>query len=228
VPFEVKHYIFAHIPIINWVNHPAHNVAASHKLQQLTKAHELGLRIPDTLVTQDAAELHQFFDLHKGKLITKPMARGYIERVGSNDTVMYTSRLTPAHLADLDDLAACPTLFQELVDKACDVRVTYVDGTFHAVALSARDLDGCQRCDIRRHNMEDVHYLVITLPSNVQTRLRLMMDHYHLRFAAIDMAVSNDGHWYFFEINPNGQWAWLDLGGITNIAQSFVQLFGKV
>jgi len=31
----------------------------------------------------------------------------------------------------------------------------------------------------------------------------------------------------FFEVNPNGQWAWLDLSGGMNIAASFVKTFSK-
>ena len=39
------------------------------------------------------------------------------------------------------------------------------------------------------------------------------------------MAIGTDGNWYFFEINPNGQWAWLDSDGGTNIAGSFIRAF---
>jgi hypothetical protein len=40
------------------------------------------------------------------------------------------------------------------------------------------------------------------------------------------MAISLRGDWFFFEVNPNGQWAWLDLVGSMNIARSFVNAFG--
>jgi hypothetical protein len=32
------------------------------------------------------------------------------------------------------------------------------------------------------------------------------------------MAFTKDYKWVFFEVNPNGQWAWLDLEGVTDIA----------
>jgi len=220
---------FAQIPMTKWVNHPSKNVAASHKIEQLTTAHNLGLLIPETLVTQDANKLREFYAIHGGRIITKPMARGYVERpTGEKDTVVYTNRVMPEHLTELKDLASCPTLFQEFIDKACDVRITFVDGDFHAVELVAKERDGSQRCDIRRNNMDDVNYRLTTLPTDVESRLRDMMGLYYIRFAAIDMAVSNDGRWYFLEVNPNGQWAWLDLGGVTDIARSFVHIFRKV
>jgi glutathione synthase/RimK-type ligase-like ATP-grasp enzyme len=211
-----------------WVNHPSRNVRASHKLEQLTRAASLGMSVPDTLVTQDPDRLREFFARHAGRVVVKPMASGYVERPeGERDSLIYTNRVRPEHLADLDDLRACPTLFQQFIDKRCDVRITAVDGQFHAVGLTAQDADGSQRCDIRRNNMDDVAYEPVTLPEGVLSRLDRLLASYGLRFAAIDMAVTTGGEWVFFEVNPNGQWAWLDLAGATNIAASFVDAFSE-
>lgn len=37
-----------------------------------------------------------------------------------------------------------------------------------------------------------------------------MTHSYGLRFAAIDLARRTDGGYTFFELNPNGQWAWVE------------------
>jgi D-alanine-D-alanine ligase-like ATP-grasp enzyme len=31
-----------------------------------------------------------------------------------------------------------------------------------------------------------------------------------LRYAAADFAVDGEGRWWFPEVNPNGQWLWLE------------------
>ncbi len=36
------------------------------------------------------------------------------------------------------------------------------------------------------------------------------MNRLGLRFGALDFLVTPDGEWYFLEINPNGQWAWIE------------------
>jgi hypothetical protein len=219
---------FAHVPIARWMNHPSRNALASRKLEQLTTAIELGFRIPDTLATQEPDELKQFYSSHSGQVIIKPLSNGYIERKGDEcDSLIYTNRLTENHLDKLDDLKVCPALFQQYILKQSDVRITVVDSDIHAVKLCAADASGEQRCDIRRNNMSDVAYELIALPNNVEDCVRKLMRHYDLRFAAIDMAVSITGEWYFFEVNPNGQWAWLDLSAGTNIAASFVKSFSK-
>jgi hypothetical protein len=81
----------AHIPKHLWVNHPALNVAASQKLEQLTVAAQIGLSVPRTLVTQDQSELREFFGSCGEKMIVKPLSAGYVERDG----------LGPDYLADV-------------------------------------------------------------------------------------------------------------------------------
>lgn len=216
---------FSHIPERLWVNHPARNTAASHKIEQLTIARGLGFMIPDTLVTQDREVLVEFYQRYR-RVIAKPMASGCVERSGGQpDSLIYTNQIRPENLDDLGDLAVCPTLFQQCIDKSADVRISVVDHYVHAVALYAVDYDGNQRCDIRRNNMADVRYETIEVPASVTAAISKLMAHYQLRFGAIDMAVSTNGDWYFLEINPNGQWAWLDLCGSCNIAASFIEIF---
>lgn len=219
---------FAHVPLAKWINHPSCNTIASRKLEQLTTAVKLGFSVPDTLATQEPDELRNFFKLHHGQVIVKPLSTGYIERAGEeNDSLIYTNRVSEHHLDNLADLANCPTLFQQFIQKQFDVRITVMDSDIHAVALRASDDHGKQRCDIRRNNMLDVAYEVISLPEVIKDKIEGLMAHYSLRFAAIDMAVSKDGEWYFFEVNPNGQWAWLDMSAGTHISASFVKAFSE-
>ncbi len=218
----------AHVPKNRWMNHPSANEFASHKVEQLTTAQSFGFAIPDTLITQDAADARAFFERHNGHVIVKPMSSGYIERDGHNDSLIYTNRIEELHLDSADDLVNCPALFQQLIRKRSDVRITVIDDAIHAVELRAADDCGSQRCDIRRNNMSDVEYQDIDLPQSVETMLRRLVAHYGLRFAAIDMAIDLDDKWHFFEVNPNGQWAWLDLSAGTKIADSFVRAFSNV
>lgn len=217
----------AHVPRSKWMNHPSINVAASSKLEQLSSASSLGIKIPDTLMTQDEWEAKAFFERHGGKVIVKPMSNGYIDRNGETDSLIYTNRVERHHLENDEDIINCPTLFQQYIPKVSDVRITVVDNDMHALALHASDGDGQQRCDIRRNNMTDVAYNQIKLPPPISNFVSRLVNRYELRFAAIDMAVDVDGNWVFFEVNPNGQWAWLDLSAGAKIATSFVKSFSN-
>lgn len=219
---------FAHVPKERWMNHPSANASASRKLEQLSTACQFGMKVPDTLVTQEPEELKAFYAKHGGRLIVKPLSSGYVERGKEEaDSLIYTNQLRLADLEKLDDLATCPTLFQEFIQKDYDVRITVVDTELTAVKLEAKETDGTQRCDIRRNNMAGVEHSVIDLPEHVVAGIWKLVKKYGLRFAAIDMVVSLVGEWLFLEINPNGQWAWIDQVAETNITASFVKAFSN-
>lgn len=219
---------FSQIPLRKWMNHPSRNSLSSSKLNQLVVAKRLGILIPDTLVTRSAAELREFFLRNDGKVVTKPMSSALLERdEPASSTLIYTNRVLESHLGDLNDLVNCPTMFQSEIVKVSDLRITIVDGAIHAVELVSLDQDGKQLCDIRRDNMNGVRYRVVTLPQDLQDKLMRLLEYFNLRFAAIDMAVDVNGNYVFFEVNPNGQWAWLDLAGATDICSSLVASFSS-
>ncbi len=213
----------AHVPRGRWVNHPAANTLASHKMEQLTRARDQGLAVPRTLVTQDPAEFRAFWDACGGHVIVKPISHGYLSRPDpEGDSLIYTNVVGPEHAARGESVRACPTLFQELVPRRTDVRITVVDSDIHAVGLRAKD-GGEPRVDIRRRNMAGVEYKDIELPPPLATRLLRLVRSYDLRFAAIDMILRPDGEWVFLEVNPNGQWAWLDLVAGADIGASLLR-----
>jgi hypothetical protein len=157
--------------------------------------------------------------------VVKPIVSGFLERdTPPNDTHIYTNAV-PEHLLKVADalLPHCPTLFQLRVSKGLDVRINIVDDRFSSIGMIAKDADGTQRLDIRRNEMRDVDYEPVDPPLLVRTSLLNLVRSYGLRFAAIDMCIDATGQWWFLEINPNGQWAWLDLEGVTDIASLFVE-----
>ena len=95
-------------------------------------------------------------------------------------------------------------------------------------AVGMRAFDGeKQRLDIRRNLMNDVSYSKVIIPDQIREAILMIVKSYELRFAALDFALDISGNWIFFEINPNGQWAWLDFDGETDIAQTFIEIFRK-
>jgi len=216
---EALEGFFAHVPRTRWINHPSSNANASHKLEQLTRARSVGLHTPDTLLTQNVATALAFLERNHGGIIAKPLSTGYIERESvERDTHLYTSRVKASDLANASLLRRCPTLFQAEIRKVCDVRVCCVDDRMTAVRLTRRTENHSQILDIRRDNMNGVDHSRIDVPSDVAEALRSLIASYGLRFAAVDFAIDHHGAWIFFEVNPNGQWAWLDQVGVADIA----------
>lgn len=220
---EALEGFLSYIPFSNWINHPTSNFIASHKLHQLRLAHSCGLSVPNWSVTTVPDRARRFLEENGPDIIAKPLASGYIERERpEDDTLIYTQLVNETHSDLFDRLPACPVLFQERIKKIADVRLVVVDKFMVAIRLEAKEVDGSQRLDVRRNNMRDVSYASIKIPLNVANSIRTLMQTYQLRFAAIDFAIDHKNSWIFFEINPNGQWAWLDLVGASDMAKMFI------
>ena len=202
-----------------WINHPYNNANAISKIEQIIRAKRYGLLVPDTIVTQDINTLNAFLKQKKGKVITKPLSHGYICDENSVHNI-YTNEVI-VEKCDFSSLPNCPTLFQERIEKVSDIRINYIDGIMEATELLFLE-KGAQRLDIRKDNMDGVQYNNISLPYAIEKKLVRLVKSYKLRFAAIDMGITNTGKWIFFEINPNGQWAWLDILGVANFHEKLL------
>ena len=218
----------AHIPRKRWINHPSANAGASHKLEQLSRAKQFGFCVPRTIVTQSPKTAKRFWKEFEGEVVVKPLAAGYIEEVTKReDSLIYTNKIGVDEIRQAELIRKCPTLFQEKIQKFSDVRAVYLDGEVIAVELVAQDVDGCQRLDIRRNNMSDVRYRRCNIPAKMRRQIVALLKSYDLRFGAMDFAIDTQGNWVFFEVNPNGQWAWLDLEAGTDIAAVFTITFRR-
>ena len=216
----------AHIASELWINHPAANARASSKLHQLSAAQALGLSVPDTLVTMSNEEALRFWYKHGGFVVTKPLSVGYVESPnGVVEGRIYTSSVKQEDLRDTQLLSRCPTLLQQQISGGVDVRLTVIDGKF--VASHLRPPKGTPPpVNIRRLDMTRLNYNVASVPAGISSLLLQLMDSFRLRFGAIDLIETAGGEWVFLEINPNGQWAWMDLIGVSNIAQLFLDALG--
>ncbi|CAN5189474.1 hypothetical protein BH09MYX1_BH09MYX1_11230 [soil metagenome] len=206
------------IPRRRWINHPAAIVGASAKLEQLKRAKDHGLSVPEWCCTSRSEHAANFVREHR-HVIAKPLYAGYIERgAPAADTVIYTTRVTIDEVEAAGPNLGAPTLFQAEVVGGADVRITVVDDEAVAVRMSRDGGD----VDIRKQNMIGVSYAAQQLPAQLHDVVRGLVRSYGLRFAALDMMFV-DANWYFLEINPNGQWAWLDLVGGTEIYRAFIE-----
>jgi glutathione synthase/RimK-type ligase-like ATP-grasp enzyme len=197
-------------PDLRWVNHPLAISGASYKPEQLARAARFGLRVPETLVTNDPAEAETFCRRWVWEVVTKPVGHGEVLADDeANDRIAYTNRVPEALAPTFARVAACPTLFQQALAKHVDLRVTITGREAIAVALHSQERP-VSAVDCRRANMEGMRYSLTILPDDLTRRLVDFVGSYGLLYAAIDLVRDPDGGFWFLELNPAGQWAWLE------------------
>lgn len=189
-----------------WVNHPDANRLASSKIEQLYRAQKLGLDVPKTLVTNSHAEAKRF--VAKRPSICKPLRIGRLV-IDEKEKLFFTSLITSDVLESGPALGPEPYLFQERVSKRYDLRVTVIGKDIFAVAIHSQVFPEAET-DWRRGPVSNLTHEPVELPNDVSERCLQMAIEYRLNFAAIDLALTPEGTYVFFELNPNGQWAWIE------------------
>ena len=183
---------------------------ASNKQLQLQVARELGLETPRTLTTNDPDAVQAFAERCPAGLVTKMLSSFAIFDEQGGENVVFTTPLDTEDLEDLSGLEFCPMTFQERLPKKVELRVTIVgDRVFTAAidpAIQARAAH-----DWRREGEELLeHWQPGDLPDDVATRLLRFMDYFDLNYGAIDVIVTPEDRYVFLEINPVGEYFWLE------------------
>lgn len=190
----------------NIVSDPDQIRRAENKLLQLVTAKNLGFLVPDTIVTTTPALAGAFC---KGRdVVTKVLCQGRIETEEAQCSTIFTTKLTSTDIEALDNVAYCPTLLQEYVPKRVELRVTVIGKHTFAVELDSQK-NSLTRDDWRR-GQDRLFHKVHDLDPSVQTQCQELVRSLGLRFGAIDLVLRPDRKHVFLEINPNGQWAWME------------------
>lgn len=185
-----------------WVNPPAAEAAVEgHKLHQLQAAARAGLRVPDTLVTNDPAAARAFCARHGDDVVVKLLAPLSVSMSGAAPRVP-TTALGPDDMDHLDDLALGPMCLQPRLRAREELRVAWVNGRCFAGAIG-----GAERPDWR---LGHDAWRPGALDADTEAALGRLMRGLGLCFGAVDLLVPADGAPVFLEVNPSGEWGMLE------------------
>ncbi|MGD1949191.1 MAG: MvdC family ATP-grasp ribosomal peptide maturase [Leptolyngbyaceae cyanobacterium] len=193
---------------VPWLDPLEHISAAENKLRQLRIAREVGLCIPQTLVTNHPQEAQEFFQALQGNVVAKmltPLSQG----MAGSTFFVYTSPVSEADLLEADSLRHSPMVFQATIPKQRELRVVYVDGQCFVGALEAVHY-AKETMDWRRAQSPSMAWLEDELPTEVSDAVRALMTRLGLAFGAIDMIRTPAGKHVFLEVNPCGEWGMLE------------------
>lgn len=172
-----------------WVNHPARLADASYKPVQLVRAHECGLTVPETVITNDAGAVREFASGRR--TVTKLLGSNTISEEGTRK-FSWTRVLDADDLADLRGIEVTTHLVQQWVPKSFEVRVIAIGDHLTAVAIHA----GTAASYVDwRSDYDALSYKLIDPPEHVALGVRALMHTFGLVYGALDFVVSPDGGW---------------------------------
>jgi len=182
-----------------WINEPARDAAASHKPYQLALAQKIGLDIPSTLMTNDVEAAKVFWRQYDGEVI-------YKQFLALPAAWRETRRLKPEDEAQAAAVAHAPVIFQKHVPAVADLRVTAIAGEYFAAATDVRAAEYPQDVRLNLGAKYEPH----DLPPAVIAKLGELMRRLGLVYGAIDLRLTPEGRYVFLEINPAGQFLYVE------------------
>jgi glutathione synthase/RimK-type ligase-like ATP-grasp enzyme len=207
---------------------PAHPMIlriAECKIDQLWRAERIGFEIPPTLITNSRAEALQFYRDHQGDIVSKVAARPALN-VSYPQVCRYTEPVTRMDLLHLGRLGHCPTTFQANVPKRFEVRATVVGGEVFAAEIHSQDSQQAS-LDWRHYDLGNTPHHSHRLPATVAGQCVALVRDLGLTYGAIDLIVRPDGGYVFIEINPNGQYLWLEEMAGLPISAAIADFLGR-
>lgn len=184
--------------------------SGGRKRTQLIAARAVGLRVPRTVMTNDAAAVRALAAECPDGIVCK-MTHAFEVPTAEGAAVLFTNTLGPDDIAALDEgLALCPMTFQEQIVKARELRVVIVGDRMWAAAIDSQAEAGAE-VDWRRKGAETIAaWVPVTLPDAIEGRLRALMKRLGLGYGSVDLIETPAGEHVFLEVNPGGEYFWLE------------------
>lgn len=182
---------------------------ASSKAYQLDLAAIMGFNIPKTLITNDYDKACRFIDDNHPVVIKpfiphfwhEPNSQKY--RIASTNIVADTTGMSR------ESANACPCIFQKFIQKKYELRVTVIGEQVFSARI--RKSGGGSFVDWRYHIQSDDAIIErVDLSDEMEKRIISYVAALDLKYGCIDLVVDDDNTIFFLEINPSGQFLFVE------------------
>jgi hypothetical protein len=206
-----------------WVSNPWSIWRAGNKLLQMERAFKVGFKVPETVVTTSSVQAEKFRK-EVGDVVIKSVSQEALT-VSGKTHLFYTRFIPQSQNLDMSGLFVSPTIFQRAINKVCDIRVTVVGNKVFACRITQKE-SLRDEIDWRKGiGTDNLNYENMGLDSELSTSCRCLVKDLGLKFGTIDLVVGNGGETWFLEINPNGQWGFVERNAGIPISKALASLF---
>ena len=180
---------------VKWLNNPVDIYKAEIKPYQLFLANNLGFKVPKTIISNEVLDIECDFVAIKSidtAIVSKNDEEGFV----------YTNIYKRHEIKKAKYTS--PFFNQQGLVPKLDIRVTVIEDKAIAIKIfSESRIDE----DWRKYKNE-LKYSVFALPKKIEDLCVQYVKELHLNFGALDLIIF-ENEYYFIEINPTGEWSWL-------------------
>ena len=208
-----------------WISPVGSIREAENKIYQLLLAQDIGFEIPVTLITTSQDKAETFLKHFKWNCVIKPIRNGKVDD-HKNPMIVFTSLITVSDMSLLEGVKGCPTYLQSKIEKVADIRVTVVGKKIFSTKIYSQEFEETM-IDWRKGENPKIRHEKVKLPADIEAKCIKLVERLGLNFGAIDFILDENMRYVFLEINPNGQWAWIEKRLGYDISGKIVELLLK-
>ncbi|NEQ69806.1 MAG: hypothetical protein F6K21_30805 [Symploca sp. SIO2D2] len=211
-------------PKAKWVNNYYNMRLPANRINQIPIAQKLEITIPPTIVTNSYKAACSFVS-QQGSCIIKSMRySGFL-----HDSKQYACYTRPIDVETLEEfresIELAPVFIQKRIAKKAEYRVTIIGEHHFVCRIDAEHTnDSDVTLDWRVTEPEKLVHVPDKLPLDYLNKLSKMLEEFDLQFGAFDIIRDDDNTLYFIELNPNGQWYWIEILTKMPMVRAMVEL----
>lgn len=190
-----------------WVNPLESQRRVLLKPEQLEVAMRCGFSIPKTLCSNDPDRIRQFVRANPAGVVYKSLFP-VSWQTQQGVAVLFSSAISESDLPDDSILRLTPGIFQALVPKSYELRITAIGRRLFTAKLRSQEVAAATldyRVAIAQVPLEPFN-----LPKSVANACLRMMDDLGLVFGCFDLIVTPSGEYVFLEVNEMGSFLWVE------------------
>lgn len=181
---------------------------AEKKILQLDTARAVGFNTPATIVSNSKPQIIYFLNHHDGEGILKLSTQPTFNK--NNEVYfIFANKVSISDFDEMDTTINSPFIIQNYIQKQYEVRYTFVNGE-HFVCKIDSQLSDKSKIDFRRYDFANTPYVAIEAPERIRDMVALFMSKFNLNYGALDFVVDPNNNWFFLEVNPVGQYGWIE------------------
>lgn len=194
-----------------WLNGKPAAIRGEYKLEQLEACKRLGIRFPETLVSNDPNEVREFVK-KQGCVVVKPLDVYTWRHEDGSQLMTYANTLSSDQLEEMSDaqILACPAIYQQAIDKVADVRAVIVGKQVFACKIESPH----EECiDFRPFQTDGTLKFESFFDPQMNRELERLAEHFEITMASSDFCIDAKGDRYFLDLNPGGAFLFVEFHG---------------
>ncbi|KAK2572811.1 hypothetical protein P5673_001800 [Acropora cervicornis] len=202
----------SYLPNARWINPVSSLDLAMRRPHQLLLAQQVGLTVPKSIITNNPAAVEKLFDeVETGRVVFKTLEQLFVPP----NTMVFTKEIKREFVTQSpDSISKRPAIYQELVERISELRITIVGDELFVVRISSQVVgENNHRLDWRtcESKMERNCYSKAQIPESAKRRLLEFHKRAGLVFASYDLLERGEDDIVFLECNPcRVAWLWLE------------------